>query len=66
LIPKYAVLKQLEVAAAPVVPKSENVARAAAVGALDVFCAQCAAWIPAERRAEFEAAREGFLAALDE
>jgi hypothetical protein len=66
LIPKYAVLKPLDAVVTPSAPKSETLPRAAVMRALDAFCAQCATWIPLERRAELEAARDGFVRAIDE
>lgn len=66
LIPKYAVLKSLGEAGAPQqAPRSASVLRADVFLAFESFYAQCRPLVPADRRAALEAARDGFLQALD-
>lgn len=66
LIPKYAVLEAIgELPSAAGQRREKLLARAAALGAFEAFCSDCRGLLPAEREAEFEAARERFLCAIE-
>ena len=66
LVPKYAVLKPLGDPGA-VVEKSmsASVSRAAVLAAFETFSVQCRALVPEDRQGALEAARDGFLKALE-
>jgi hypothetical protein len=65
LIPKYAVLRTLDgAAAAPPPPRAID--RAVAFAAAERFHARCAALVPQEKHGELEAARADFLRDIDQ
>jgi len=64
-IPKYALLKPLGGAAAPVADRRDiALAGDAVLAAFDAFCAECESLVAEDRRASLVPARERFLTAL--
>lgn len=63
LIPKYAVLKVRDGHASPAAPVAAP-DRQSICAAFDAFCATCAPFVPADRQADFAAARADFLKTL--
>lgn len=65
LIPKYAVLKVLGEGAPATPAPPQALDRKAVLAACERFHARCAACVPAERRAELDAAHADFLRDID-
>ncbi|HEX8987725.1 MAG TPA: hypothetical protein VF816_07175 [Rhodocyclaceae bacterium] len=66
MIPKYAVLKPLDSAAAPKAARSETLPRPDVLAAFAAYHARCAVLVPVQDQPALDAARLDFLKALGE
>jgi hypothetical protein len=65
LIPRYAVLKPLDVVEAVHTPRSSRLAKADVLEAFNTFYADCKALVPEGKQMMLDAARDRFLKTLD-